>query len=51
MILATASAASRVLSNNAAIVCGCWALGRSISVASVITPSVPSLPTNNRVRS
>ncbi len=47
----TASAAAGAEANRAATVRGAWAAGRSDRVASVITPSVPSLPMNSLVRS
>jgi hypothetical protein len=47
----TASPAVATEENAATIVPGAWGSGRNASVACVITPSVPSLPTNNLVRS
>ncbi len=48
---ATVAPASRAEAKSAAPVRGRPAAGRSASVASVMIPSVPSLPTNSRVRS
>ena len=48
---ATAVPAAGADGNAATNVAGASGNGRNESVASVMTPSVPSLPTNNRVRS
>src|SRR5690606_8680056 len=51
LIAATAAPAAAVVSNTATRVRELAAAGRSASVISVITPRVPSEPTNSRVRS